>query len=164
MEEPVKGFFRLAPDKEVRLKYAYIIKCRDIVKDEKGEVVELRCTVDMDSRGGDAPDGRKIKGTLHWAWAGEAVKAKVNLYGHLFTLKNMSDMEEGKDYKDYLDPNSLVVIEDALVEPILAVAKPMDKFQFMRHGYFCADHDSTPEKPVFNLTVSLKDSWGKQKR
>ena len=164
MEEPVKGFFRLAPDKEVRLKYAYIIKCRDIVKDEKGEVVELRCTVDMDSRGGDAPDGRKIKGTLHWAWAGEAVKAKVNLYGHLFTLKNMNDMEEGKDYKDYLDPNSLVVIEDAFVEPILADAKPMDKFQFMRHGYFCADHDSTPEKPVFNLTVSLKDSWGKQNR
>lgn len=164
MEEPVKGFFRLAPDREVRLKYAYIIKCKEAVKDETGEVVELRCTVDMESRGGDAPDGRKIKGTLHWAWAGEAVTAKVNLYGHLFTLKNMSDMEEGKDYKDYLDPNSLTVIENALVEPILAEAGPLDKFQFLRHGYFCADYESTQEKPVFNLTVSLKDSWGKQNK
>ena len=161
MEEPSKGFFRLAPDKEVRLKYAYIIKCKEVIKDENGEVTELRCTVDMDSRGGDAPDGRKIKGTLHWAWTGEAVRAKVNLYGHLFTLKNMNDMDEEKDYQDYLDPESLVVIEDALVEPILAEAEPMDKFQFLRHGYFCADDETTPERPVFNRTVSLKDSWGK---
>ncbi len=116
----------------------------------------------MDSRGGDAPDGRKIKGTLHWAWAGEAVKAKVNLYGHLFTLKNMSDMEEGKDYKDYLDPNSLVVLEDALVEPILAEAKPMDKFQFMRHGYFCADYDSTPESRIQPYGL-LKGFWGNRR-
>jgi len=161
MEEPSKGFFRLAPGTEVRLKYAYIIKCKEVIKDENGEVTELSCTVDMDSRGGDAPDGRKIKGTLHWAWTGEAVRAKVNLYGHLFTLKNMNDMEEGKDYKDYIDPESLVVIEDALVEPILAQAKPMDKFQFLRLGYFCADDETTLEKPVFNRTVSLKDSWGK---
>ena len=164
MEEPVKGFFRLAPGMEVRLKYAYIIKCSEVIKNENGETVELRCTADMDSRGGDAPDGRKIKGTLHWAWSGDAVNAKVNLYGHLFTLKNMSDMEEGKDYSDYLDPNSLVVLEDALVEPIIANAKPMDKFQFMRHGYFCADYDSTTDRPVFNLTVSLKDSWGRQNK
>ncbi|MDO4560886.1 MAG: glutamine--tRNA ligase/YqeY domain fusion protein [bacterium] len=164
MEEPVKGFFRLSPGKEVRLKHAYIIKCNEVIKDAGGNVTELRCAVDMDSRGGDAPDGRKIKGTLHWVWAGDAVKAKVNLYGHLFTLRNMNDMEEGKDYKDYLDPQSLVVMEEALVEPALAQAAPLDKFQFLRHGYFCADTTTTPERPVFNLTVSLKDSWGKEQK
>lgn len=161
MEEPVKGFFRMSPGKEVRLKHAYIIRCDEVVKDAYGNVTELRCTADMASRGGDAPDGRKIKGTLHWVWSGDAVRARVNLYGHLFTLRNMNDMEEGKDYKDYLDPNSLVVVEDALVEPSAAAAAPLDKFQFLRHGYFCADKYSTPEKPVFNLTVSLKDSWEK---
>lgn len=164
MEEPVKGFFRLSPGKEVRLKHAYIIKCNEVIKDAGGNVTELRCAVDMDSRGGDAPDGRKIKGTLHWVWAGDAVKAKVNLYGHLFTLRNMNDMEEGKDYKDYLDPQSLVVMDEALVEPALAQAAPLDKFQFLRHGYFCADTTTTPERPVFNLTVSLKDSWGKEQK
>lgn len=164
MEEPVKGFFRLAPGKEVRLKHAYIIKCKDVVKDADGNVTELVCTVDMASRGGDAPDGRKIKGTLHWVWAGDAVKSKVNLYGNLFTLRNMADMDPDKDYKDYLDPNSVVAVEDALVEPSLALAKPLDKFQFLRHGYFCADTDTTPERPVFNLTVSLKDSWGREQK
>lgn len=164
MEEPVKGFFRLSPGKEVRLKYAYIIKCREAVKDADGEIAELRCTADMDSRGGEAPDGRKVKGTLHWVWAGDAVKAKVNMYGHLFTLRNMNDMEEGKDYKDYLAPDSLSVIDGALVEPSLAHAAPLDKFQFLRHGYFCADTSSTLESPVFNLTVSLKDSWGKEQK
>ena len=164
MEEPVKGFFRLSPGKEVRLKHAYIIKCGEVIKDAAGNVTELRCSVDMDSRGGDAPDGRKIKGTLHWVWGGDAVKAKVNLYGHLFTLRNMNDMEEGKDYKDYLDPQSCVVMEEALVEPALAQAAPLDKFQFLRHGYFCADSATTPERPVFNLTVSLKDSWGKEQK
>ena len=164
MEEPVKGFFRLSPGKEVRLKHAYIIKCGEVIKDAAGNVTELRCSVDMESRGGDAPDGRKIKGTLHWVWGGDAVKAKVNLYGHLFTLRNMNDMEEGKDYKDYLDPQSCVVMEEALVEPTLAQAAPLDKFQFLRHGYFCADSATTPERPVFNLTVSLKDSWGKEQK
>ncbi|MCD7876250.1 MAG: glutamine--tRNA ligase/YqeY domain fusion protein [Cloacibacillus porcorum] len=164
MEEPVNGFFRLSPGKEVRLKHAYIIKCGEVIKDAAGNVTELRCSVDMDSRGGDAPDGRKIKGTLHWVWGGDAVKAKVNLYGHLFTLRNMNDMEEGKDYKDYLDPQSCVVMEEALVEPTLAQAAPLDKFQFLRHGYFCADSATTPERPVFNLTVSLKDSWGKEQK
>ena len=160
MEEPVKGFFRLSPGKEVRLKHAYIIRCNEAVKDAAGNVTELRCSVDMESRGGDAPDGRKIKGTLHWVWAGDAVKAKVNLYGHLFTLRNMNDMEEGKDYKDYLDPQSLVVAEEALVEPSLAQAAPLDKFQFLRHGYFCADNkDSKPGHLVFNRSVSLKDSF-----
>ncbi|MCC8178910.1 MAG: glutamine--tRNA ligase/YqeY domain fusion protein [Cloacibacillus sp.] len=164
MEEPVKGFFRLSPGKEVRLKHAYIIKCGEVIKDAAGNVTELRCSVDMESRGGDAPDGRKIKGTLHWVWGGDAVKARVNLYGHLFTLRNMNDMEDGKDYKDYLDPQSCVVMEEALVEPTLAQAAPLDKFQFLRHGYFCADSATTPERPVFNLTVSLKDSWGKEQK
>ena len=163
MEDPVKGFFRLSPGKEVRLKYAYIIKCTGVVKNENGEVVELRCEADMGSRGGEAPDGRKIKGTLHWVLAEDAVPAKINLYDNLFTLRNMSDMEPGKDYKDYLNPNSVVVIDNALVEPALAKARPLDRFQFLRHGYFCADYDTTPEKPVFNLSVPLKDSWSKER-
>ena len=164
MEEPVKGFFRLAPGREIRLKFAYLITCDEVIKDDGGEIIELRCSVDMDSRGGDAPDGRRVKGTLHWVWAGDAVRATVNLYGHLFTLRNMGEMEEGKDYKDYLDPESNVVIDDALVEPALANAKPLDRFQFLRHGYFCADTATKPSAPVFNRTVSLKDSWGKEQK
>lgn len=164
MEEPVKGFFRLSPGKEVRLKYAYLVTCTGVTKDDDGNIIEIRCKADMGSRGGDAPDGRKVKGTLHWVWAGDAVPATVNLYGNLFTLRNMNDMEEGKDYKDYLNPDSLRVAERALVEPSLAKAAPLDKFQFLRHGYFCADTTTTPEKPVFNLTVSLKDSWGKEQK
>ena len=162
MEEPVKGYFRLSPNKEVRLKHAYMITCTDIIKDAEGEIIELHCTVDMESRGGDTTDGRKVKGTLHWVWAGDAVPAKINLYGHLFTLRNMSDMEDDKDYKDYLNPESLIVRENALVEPFLVNAKPLDKFQFIRHGYFCADPDMANSNPVFNLTVSLKDSWAKE--
>jgi len=163
MEDPVKGFFRLSPGKEVRLKYAYIIKCVSVVKNENGEVAELRCLADMGSRGGEAPDGRKIKGTLHWVSAEDAVPARINLYDNLFTLRNMNDMEPGKDYKDYLNPDSVVVIDNALVEPALAKARPLDRFQFLRHGYFCADYDTTPERPVFNLSVPLKDSWSKER-
>ena len=162
MEEPVKGYFRLSPNKEVRLKHAYMITCTDVVKNTEGEVIELHCKVDMESRGGDTPDRRKVKGTLHWVWAGDAVPAKINLYGNLFTLRNMSDMEEDKDYKDYINPESLIVLENALVEPLLASARPMDRFQFMRHGYFCADKEMTECSLVFNLTVSLKDSWAKE--
>lgn len=163
MEDPVKGFFRLSPGKEVRLKYAYIIKCVSVVKNENGEVAELRCLADMGSRGGEAPDGRKIKGTLHWVSAEDAVPARINLYDNLFTLRNMNDMEPGKDYKDYLNPDSVVVIDNALVEPALAKVRPLDRFQFLRHGYFCADYDTTPERPVFNLSVPLKDSWSKER-
>ena len=162
MEEPPKKYFRLAPGAEVRLKYAYLVKCTDVIKDADGNVVELHCTVDMESRGGEAPDGRRVKGTLNWVWEGDAVKARINLYDHLFTIRNLGDMDEGKDYKDYLDPESLKVIENALVEPSLADSAPLGKFQFLRHGYFCTDKDSTPEKPVFNLAVTLKDSWGKE--
>lgn len=164
MEQPVKGFFRLSPGSEVRLKHAYIIKCDEVVRDADGEVVELRCSADMDSRGGEAPDGRKIKGTLHWVWAGDAITARVNLYGHLFTLRDMNGMEDGKDYKDYLNPESLIILKNALIEPSLSTARPLDKFQFLRQGYFCADPETTEACPVFNLTVALKDSWGKELR
>jgi len=164
MEAPVKGFFRLSPGTEVRLKHAYIIKCVSAVKNNTCEIAELHCIADMESRGGDAPDGRKIKGTLQWVWSGDAVKAKINMYGNLFTLRNMADMCADKDYKDYLDPKSLVVNDDALVEPMLVNAHPLDKFQFLRHGYFCADAGTTADKPVFNLTVPLKDSWGKAQK
>ncbi|NLV82012.1 MAG: glutamine--tRNA ligase/YqeY domain fusion protein [Synergistaceae bacterium] len=164
MEEPVKGFFRLSPGKEVRLKSAYLITCNDVIKDVNGNVTELHCSADMDSRGGEAPDGRRVKGTLHWVWEGDAIKAKINLYDHLFTLRDMSDMEEGKDYTDYLNPNSHILLEEALVEPGLALAKPLEKFQFLRHGYFCADKTTSQYMPVFNLTVSLKDPWGKKQQ
>lgn len=162
MEQPVRGFFRLSPGSEVRLKHAYIIQCNAVIRDAGGEIAELHCTADMGSRGGEAPDGRKIRGTLHWVFAGTAVRSRVNLYEHLFTLRDMGSMAEGKDYRDYLNPHSLTILEDSLVEPALAGAKPLDKFQFLRQGYFCADTDSTAEKPVFNLTVALKDSWGKE--
>ena len=161
--DPPKGFFRLSPGKEVRLKHAYLITCREAVTDEEGNVTELRCTVDRDSRGGDAPDGRKVKGTLHWVRAQDGVPATVRLYDHLFTLRDLGEMDPEKDYKDYLNPASLTELP-ALVEPALAEAAPEDRFQFLRHGYFCADRDSTREHPLFNLTVSLKDSWAKEQK
>ena len=161
--DPPKGFFRLSPGREVRLKHAYLITCREAVTDEAGQVTELRCTVDLDSRGGDAPDGRKVKGTLHWVRAQDGVPATVRLYDHLFTLRDLGDMDPDKDYKDYLNPASLTELP-ALVEPALAEAAPEDRFQFLRHGYFCADRDSTREHPLFNLTVSLKDSWAKEQK
>lgn len=162
MESPVKNFFRLSPGKEVRLKHAYLISCHDVIKDESGKIIELHCTVDMESRGGAAPDGRRVRGTLHWVWEGNAVRSKVNLYDHLFTLRDMSMVEEGKDLSYYLNPNSLVVLENVLVEPCLANAVPFERFQFLRQGYFCADKTTTKEAPVFNLTVALKDSWKKE--
>ena len=161
--DPPKGFFRLSPGREVRLKHAYLITCREAVTDEAGQVTELRCTVDLDSRGGDAPDGRKVKGTLHWVRAQDGVPATVRLYDHLFTLRDLGDMDPDKDYKDYLNPASLTELP-ALVEPALAEAAPEDRFQFLRHGYFCADRNSTREHPLFNLTVSLKDSWAKEQK
>jgi len=161
MEEPPKGYFRLSPGKEVRLKHAYFITCRSVVRDENGEIAELRCEYDPATRGGDAPDGRKVKGTLHWVSAAHAVRAEVRLYEHLFTLKNLDDMEEGKDYRDYLNPNALEILHGCLVEPGLAYPVAGDRFQFLRHGYFCVDPDSHPGMPVFNRIVSLKDTWAK---
>jgi glutaminyl-tRNA synthetase len=161
MEEPPKGFFRLSPGKEVRLRSAYFIKCERVIKDERGRVVELRCTYDPATRGGDSPDGRKVKGTLHWA-PGDAPTAVVRLYDRLFSVEQ-PDKDRDKDFKTFLNPSSLEVIQEARVEPMLADAATESRFQFERLGYFYVDpKDSQPGKPVFNRTVTLKDSWAKE--
>jgi glutaminyl-tRNA synthetase len=159
-ENPPKEFFRLAPGREVRLRYAFFIKCTGVIKDEKtGEIVELRCTYDPATRGGDSPDGRKVKATLHWVSAQHAIPAEVRLYDHLFTREDMGDTE-GKDYREFLNPKSLEILT-AKVEPGLKEAVPGDKFQFERLGYFCVDLDSKPDQLVFNRTVTLRDAWVK---
>jgi len=167
MENPPKKFFRLAPGREVRLRYAYFITCVDVIKDENtGEVIELRCTYDPATRGGDAPDGRKVRGTLHWVSAAHAIPVEVRLYEHLFLKPDPGDVEKGKTFKEYINPNSLVVLNPCYVEPSLANAKPGERFQFERVGYFCVDSvDSKPGTPVFNRTATLRDTWAKiQKR
>lgn len=162
MENPPAKFYRLAPGREVRLRYAYFIKCVDIVKDEKtGEVKELRCVYDPHTRGGDAPDGRKVKATLHWVSANHALCGEVRLYDLLFTKENPNDVEEGKDWKDYINPNSVKILTNCKLEPSLAKAAIGDIFQFERLGYFCVDPDSDASKLVFNRTVTLKDEWSK---
>jgi len=163
MEAPPRKFFRLAPGREVRLRYAYFITCQDVVKDpDSGEVVELHCTYDPATRGGDAPDGRKVKATLHWVSAKHAVRAEVRLYNQLFTVENPGDVEEGKDFTDTLNPDSLETLTDCQLEPGLAAAAPGDRFQFERLGYFCADaKDCTANRPVFNRTVTLRDTWAR---
>ncbi len=161
-EKPPKEFFRLAPSREVRLRYAYFVKCVDVVKDEKtGEVVEVRCTYDPATRGGDSPDGRKVKATLHWVSAAHAVEAEVRLYEHLFTKADPGDVAEGEDFKSCLNPKSLERLTSCFVEPSLAGAAPGNRFQFERQGYFCVDPESTDKKLVFNRTVTLKDTWAK---
>lgn len=162
MENPPKKFFRLSPGGEVRLKNAYFIKCERVVKDDDtGELIELHCTYDPASRGGNSPDGRKVKGTLHWVSAAHAANAEIRLYDSLFTVSNPG-AEEGSDYKDYLNPNSLEVLTFSKVEPSLANAGVKDRYQFLRMGYFCMDSkDSTSDKLVFNRIVGLKDSWAK---
>ncbi len=159
-EDPPPKFFRLAPGREVRLRYAYFIKCVDVVKDENGEVVELHCTYDPATRGGDAPDGRKVKATLHWVSAEKAVEAEARIYDHLFVKPDPDDVEEGKDWFSNLNPNSLEVT-NCWVEPTVVGAQPGARYQFERLGYFCVDQDSTPEKLVFNRTATLRDSWAK---
>ncbi len=163
MEDPPKKFFRLAPGREVRLRYAYFITCVDVVKDPAtGEVTELHCTYDPQTRGGDAPDGRKVKGTLHWVSASHALNARVNLYEHLFVKENPNAVEEGKDFIDYLNPNSLEILKNCMVEPSLSAARPGDRYQFERLGYFCVDtKDKPPEYLVFNRIVTLRDTWAK---
>ncbi len=163
MEDPPKKFFRLAPGREVRLRYAYFITCVDAVKDPAtGEIVELHCTYDPATRGGDAPDGRKVKGTLHWVSAKHAIDAQVRLYDHLFTKENPNEVEEGKEFTAYLNPNSLEVLNDCKLEPSLADAAPASRCQFERLGYFCVDaKDSTPDALVFNRTVTLRDTWAR---
>lgn len=160
-EDPPKQFFRLAPGREVRLRYGYFIRCTEVVKNEQGEVIELHCTYDPETRGGNAPDGRKVKSTIHWVSARHATEAEVRLYEHLFAKENPSEVEEGKDFRDNLNPNSLEVIAGAWVEPSLAEAKPGTRLQFERLGYFCVDRESQPGRPVFNRTVGLRDAWAK---
>jgi glutaminyl-tRNA synthetase len=161
MEEPPRKFYRLAPGREVRLRYAYFVTCTDVVKDADGRVVELRCTYDPATRGGDAPDGRKVKSTLHWVSAAHAIRAEVRLYNHLFTKEDPDDVKEGEDFTANLNPNSLELLTDCRLEPSLAGAQPGDRYQFERLGYFCVDADSTAETLVFNRTATLRDPWAK---
>jgi glutaminyl-tRNA synthetase len=161
-EDPPKKFFRLTPGREVRLRYAYFITCVDVVKDKgNGEISELRCTYDPATRGGDSPDGRKVKSTLHWVSAQHALEAEVRLYEHLFNRKDPTDVEQGKDFKAHLNPDSLEVLTSCRVEPSLANAGTGSRYQFERQGYFCVDTDSSAEKLVFNRAVSLRDTWAK---
>jgi glutaminyl-tRNA synthetase len=163
MEDPPRKFFRLAPGREVRLRYAYFIRCEEVVKDPaSGEVTELLCTYDPATRGGDAPDGRRVQGTLHWVSAAHAVPAEVRLYDHLFRRETPGDVEAGRHFTDDVNPNSLKVLTDCRLEPGLANAAPGSFCQFERVGYFCADlQESRPGRPVFNRSVTLKDTWAK---
>ncbi len=160
-EDPPKKFFRLAPGREVRLRNAYLITCTSVVKDDAGEIVELRCTYDPETRGGAAPDGRKVKATLHWVSAAHAVDAEVRLYDRLFTVENLAAAPEDRDWREFLNPSSLQVVRGCKVEPGLASVPAGARYQFERIGYFCADQDTAPGRPVFNRTVGLKDTWGK---
>jgi glutaminyl-tRNA synthetase len=160
-EVPPKGYFRLSPGREVRLRYAYFITCKSVVKNDNGEVEEVHCTYDPASRGGNSPDGRKVKSTIHWVSAAHAVDGEVRIYENLFTKENPGDVEEGQDFTANLNPNSLEVIAEAKLEPSLATVPVGGRYQFERLGYFCVDPDSKPGKPVFNRTVALKDTWAK---
>lgn len=160
MENPPKKFFRLSPGKEVRLRYAYLITCTHVEKDAEGNITTIHCTYDPASRGGNAPDGRKVKGTIHWVSVMHAVTAQVRLYDRLFLKPDPEETEEGKDFLSNLNPNSLSIVT-GYIEPYVKNAKPFDKFQFERIGYFCVDKNSTPEHLVFNRTVTLKDTWAK---
>jgi len=163
MEEPPKKFFRLAPGREVRLRNAYLITCTEVIKDASGAIVELRCTYDPATRGGDAPDGRKVKATLHWVSAPHAIDAEVRLYDRLFSVEDPEGAaaDAGRDITAFLNPASLTVSTRGKAEPMLANAAAGDRYQFERLGYFCADPDTAPGRPMFNRTVSLKDSWSK---
>jgi len=165
MEDPPKKFYRLSPGREVRLRYGYFITCTDVIRDEEGNIVELHCTYDPATRGGDAPDGRKVKATLHWVSVKHAIDAEVRLYDHLFAKEDPLDVSEGQSWLDNLNPDSLQVLTGCKLEPSLAAAEPGERYQFERNGYFCVDPDSAPGKPVFNRTVTLRDTWAKiQKR
>jgi glutaminyl-tRNA synthetase len=160
MEEPPKKFFRLGPDREVRLRYGYFIRCVSIDKEAAtGEITAIHCTYDPETRGGSAPDGRKVKGTIHWVSALHAIQCPVRIYDRLFVTAN-PDADKNIDFKDHLNPQSLTILENCMLEPTLAKAQAGEQFQFERQGYFCADlNDSQPGAPIFNRTVTLKDSW-----
>ena len=162
---PLRKFFRLAPGREVRLRYAYFIRCVEVIKDDRGEIVELRCTYDPDTLGGSAPDGRKVRATLHWVSEMDAFKAEVRLYDRLFAVTNPGIGSTFEELKMDLNQNSLEIVSEALLESSLMAARPGTNFQFERQGYFCVDSkDSIPEKLVFNRTCTLRDSWGKIKK
>ena len=161
MEDAPKKFFRLAPGREVRLRYAYFIRCDEVIKDAEGNIIELRCSYDPATRGGDAPDGRKVKATLHWVAAEQALDAEVRLYEHLFTKEDPEQTEDGQDFTANINPDSLQILTGCKVEPSLKDTEPLQRCQFERLGYFCADPDSTAGKLVFNRTVTLKDTWAK---
>jgi len=160
-ENPPKQYYRLSPGREVRLRYGYFVTCTSVVRDAQGEVVEVHCTYDPRTRGGNAPDGRKVKSTIHWVSAAHSVDAEVRLYENLFTKEDPNQTEEGQDFTANLNPNSLELVTHAKLEPWLANAAPGSRYQFERLGYFCVDLDSVPGKPVFNRTVALKDTWAK---
>jgi glutaminyl-tRNA synthetase len=160
-EEPPKKFWRLAPGREVRLRYGYLVTCTDVVKDDAGEIVEIHCTIDPETRGGNAPDGRRVKGTLHWVSADHALDVEVRLYDRLFKHPFPNQVKEGGSFIDYLNPDSLQVITNAKVEPSLESSRAGERFQFERVGYFCVDPDSTTDNLVFNRIISLRDSWTK---
>lgn len=161
LENPPRKYYRLGPDREVRLRYGYFIKCVDYVKDDAGEVVEVHCTYDPETKGGYAPDGRKVKGTLHWVSANHSLDAEVRLYDRLFTKENPMDIEEGEDFTDYINPDSLVILKGCKIEPSLANVEAGERFQFERRGYFCADLDTTANHIVFNRTITLRDTWAR---
>jgi glutaminyl-tRNA synthetase len=160
-EDPPKEYFRLTVGREVRLRYGYFIKCIAVVKDDNGQVIELRCTYDPATRGGNAPDKRKVKSTIHWVSAEHAIDAEVRLYDTLFLREDPNQTDEGEDFTSNINPASLEVLHGCKLEPALANVSPMERFQFERLGYFCVDPDTTPGKPVFNRTVALKDTWAK---
>lgn len=165
MEDPPSKFYRLAPGREVRLRYAYFITCTDVVKDEAGNVIELRCTYDPQTKGGDAPDGRKVKATLHWVSAQHALQAEARLYDHLFLKEDPDNTDDGEDFTANINPNSLELLYPCYIEPSVAGAEPGTRYQFERMGYFCVDPDSSSDRLVFNRTVTLRDQWAKvQKR
>lgn len=163
MEEPPKKYFRLSPGNEVRLRYAYLIKCNEVIKDADGNIIELHCTYDPESAGGGSSDGRRVKGVIHWVSVPNAVEGEAHLYSTLFAKENPDDVEEGKTFLDYLNPESLVVSK-IYMEPSLGDSSVGDKFQFERIGYFCKDGSSSTSKHIFNRTVTLKDTWAKQQK
>ena len=161
MEDPPKKFYRLAPGREVRLRYAYFIKCNDVIKDKDGNITELHCTYDPETKGGDAPDGRKVRATLHWVSAKHSIKAEIRLYDRLFLKENPLKTQGSEDYRDNINPDSLKVVTDCMLEPSLAKAAPGDIYQFERLGYFSVDPDTTEDNIVFNRTSTLRDQWAK---
>jgi glutaminyl-tRNA synthetase len=162
MENPPKKYFRMTPGQEVRLRYAYIVRCTGVDKDENGEITAIHCTYDEQSRGGNATDGRKIKGTIHWVDANNHCEAEVRLFDRLFINESPDKVEEGHSFLENLNPDSLQTLQNCKVEKFLADSKPLDKYQFERLGYFSTDYDSSSEHLVFNRACTLKDSWSKK--